>query len=177
MCVCVYTCNIYNPSLQHPLFHTQHASQGDLLTYVSNKQYADGTTGRLKEKDALWFFQQAIVALDYMHLLGFSSRDFKLENCGLVPGRLAERPLLKLMDFASSKVCVVGRGVLWGGMCCGAGCVVLRSVAIVYVAVGCVAAAVGCVSRLHVNDLCWCMYATASLSHNCFPLTHSGHKG
>lgn len=35
---------------------------------------------------------------------GFSSRDFKLENCGLVPGRMAERPLLKLMDFASSKV-------------------------------------------------------------------------
>lgn len=36
---------------------------------MTNKQYADGTTGRLKEKDALWFFQQAVVALDYMHLL------------------------------------------------------------------------------------------------------------
>lgn len=47
-------------------------------------------------------FPWHMVACD--HHQGFSSRDFKLENCGLVPGRMAERPLLKLMDFASSKV-------------------------------------------------------------------------
>lgn len=82
----------------------QYAPQGDLLKHVLKKRYTDGTAGRLKEDHARWFFQQAIVALDYMHLLGYCSRDFKLENCGLFPARNPDRPLLKLIDFATSKV-------------------------------------------------------------------------
>lgn len=51
------------------------------------------------------FVYQTQAVFMLIEFQGFSSRDFKLENCGLVPGRMAERPLLKLMDFASSKVC------------------------------------------------------------------------
>ncbi len=49
----------------------------------------------LSEKDARWFFKQLMLALDYCHKLGVSSRDIKLENTLLekAPGR---RPMLKL---------------------------------------------------------------------------------
>lgn len=56
--------------------------------------------GGLREAEARWFFQQLIVAVDYIHRMGVASRDIKLENT-LLDG--SPRPLIKICDFGYSK--------------------------------------------------------------------------
>ncbi|KAK9815300.1 hypothetical protein WJX72_001264 [[Myrmecia] bisecta] len=69
------------------------AAGGNLFEHVLRK-------GGLKEADARWFFQQLIIAVDYMHRMGVANRDLSLENTllGSEP-----RPLLKIGDFSYSK--------------------------------------------------------------------------
>lgn len=56
--------------------------------------------GGLRESEARWFFQQLIVAVDYIHRMGVANRDIKLENT-LLDG--SPRPLIKICDFGYSK--------------------------------------------------------------------------
>lgn len=71
-----------------------------MFNYVTTRRYPDGAAGRLKEPEARWYFQQLILAVDYLHKMvrvvrcqdvntssmqGVASRDIKLENCLLVP--------------------------------------------------------------------------------------------
>lgn len=53
-----------------------------------------------QETEARWFFQQVMIALDYLHRVGVVSRDIKLENTLLDGNR---RPLVKICDFGYSK--------------------------------------------------------------------------
>ena len=54
----------------------------------------------VQETEARWFFQQVMIALDYLHRVGVVSRDVKLENTLLDGNR---RPLVKICDFGYSK--------------------------------------------------------------------------
>lgn len=71
----------------------EYAPGGDMFEFVVRK-------GGLKENEARWFFQQLIVAVDYVHRMGVANRDIKLENT-LLDG--SARPLIKLCDFGYSK--------------------------------------------------------------------------
>lgn len=71
----------------------EYAAGGDMFEYVVAK-------GGLREAEARWFFQQLIVAVDYIHRVGVASRDIKLENT-LLDG--SPRPLIKICDFGYSK--------------------------------------------------------------------------
>eukprot|EP01026_Neomeris_dumetosa_P042194 TRINITY_DN35080_c0_g1_i3.p1 TRINITY_DN35080_c0_g1~~TRINITY_DN35080_c0_g1_i3.p1 ORF type:complete len:402 (-),score=14.21 TRINITY_DN35080_c0_g1_i3:636-1841(-) len=79
------------------LFHP-HVVQlrDDLLNYI--KKY-----GPLTEKRARWFCQQQVFALDYIHQMGVSNRDIKLENCLVSQPPDINKPILKLCDFGFSK--------------------------------------------------------------------------
>lgn len=57
-----------------PLVHThihavsmECATGGNLYEYVTTRQYEDGLRKRLKEDEARWYFQQLILAVDYLH--------------------------------------------------------------------------------------------------------------
>ncbi|KAL6778758.1 SNRK2B [Auxenochlorella protothecoides x Auxenochlorella symbiontica] len=69
------------------------AAGGDMFEYVVRK-------GGLRENEARWFFQQLLVAVDYIHRMGVANRDIKLENT-LLDG--SPRPLIKICDFGYSK--------------------------------------------------------------------------
>lgn len=71
----------------------EYAAGGDMFEYVVRK-------GGLRESEARWFFQQLIVAVDYIHRMGVANRDIKLENT-LLDG--SPRPLIKICDFGYSK--------------------------------------------------------------------------
>lgn len=71
----------------------EYAAGGDMFEYVVRK-------GGLRESEARWFFQQLIVATDYIHRMGVANRDIKLENT-LLDG--SPRPLIKICDFGYSK--------------------------------------------------------------------------
>lgn len=71
----------------------EYAAGGDMFEYVVRK-------GGLRESEARWFFQQLIVAVDYIHRMGVASRDIKLENTLLDS---SPRPLIKICDFGYSK--------------------------------------------------------------------------
>ncbi|KDD76995.1 protein kinase [Helicosporidium sp. ATCC 50920] len=71
----------------------EYAAGGDMFEYVVCK-------GGLRESEARWFFQQLIVAVDYIHRMGVANRDIKLENT-LLDG--SPRPLIKICDFGYSK--------------------------------------------------------------------------
>lgn len=43
------------------------ATGGNLYEYVTTRQYDDGVRKRLKEDEARWYFQQLILAVDYLH--------------------------------------------------------------------------------------------------------------
>ncbi|KAI7838415.1 hypothetical protein COHA_007788 [Chlorella ohadii] len=77
----------------HLVLVMEYAAGGDLAHYVAGK---NGVT----EAEARWFFQQLIVAVDYCHRMGVSSRDIKLQNI-LLDG--SPQPLIKLADFGFSK--------------------------------------------------------------------------
>ncbi len=51
----------------------EYAGGGSLFNYVQR-------AGRLREAAARWFFQQLVLALDYIHKKGVVVRDVKLEN-------------------------------------------------------------------------------------------------
>jgi serine/threonine-protein kinase SRK2 len=77
----------------HLCISMEYAAGGDMFEYVVKK-------GGLRENEARWFFQQLIVAVDYIHRMGVASRDIKLENT-LLDG--SPRPLIKICDFGYSK--------------------------------------------------------------------------
>lgn len=68
----------------------EYAQGGNLLRYVRN-------AGRLREREARWFFQQLVFAVDYSHRKGIASRDIKLDNCLLSDDK--PLPRLMLADF------------------------------------------------------------------------------
>ena len=61
----------------------EYAGGGSLFNYVQR-------AGRLREAAARWFFQQLVLALDYIHKKGVVVRDVKLENA-LLQVRLTKR--------------------------------------------------------------------------------------
>lgn len=71
----------------------EYCNGGDMLDYVVKR-------GGLPETSSRWFFQQLVSAVDYLHKMGFASRDIKLDNVLLDGSR---RPLMKLCDFGYSK--------------------------------------------------------------------------
>jgi serine/threonine-protein kinase SRK2 len=71
----------------------EYASGGDMFDYVLKR-------GGLCEDEARWFFQQLIVATDFVHRTGLANRDIKLENTLLDS---SPKPLIKLCDFGYSK--------------------------------------------------------------------------
>ncbi|PSC74454.1 sulfur stress regulator [Micractinium conductrix] len=77
----------------HLVLAMEYAAGGDLFHFVAARH-------GLPEEEARWFFQQLMIALDYCHRMGVTSRDIKLENT-LLDG--SDRPLIKLADFGFSK--------------------------------------------------------------------------
>ena len=71
----------------------EYADGGDMFDYVLKR-------GGLREHEARWFFQQLIVATDFIHQMGLANRDIKLENTLLDS---SPKPLIKLCDFGYSK--------------------------------------------------------------------------
>lgn len=82
----------------HLVLVMEYARCGDLFNHVHRHK-------GLTEKEAHWFFQQIVLALDYCHRMGVCIRDIKLENTLLDgPDRCAPNQLLvKLCDFGFSK--------------------------------------------------------------------------
>jgi serine/threonine-protein kinase SRK2 len=96
---------------------------GDVLSYVNSRG------GGLPEEDAQWLFQQLVVAMKFLHSLGATNREMKLDNkllcfvtregrndgdvdeCGENGTARVEsfsfltagRPILKMQDFSYSK--------------------------------------------------------------------------
>lgn len=68
---------------------------GTLLDHVKRM-------GRVDEEEARWYFQQIMIALDYLHRKEIASRDMKLQNV-LMCGEPHERPLLKVTGFGHAK--------------------------------------------------------------------------
>ena len=64
----------------------EYADGGDMFDYVLKR-------GGLQEHEARWFFQQLIVATDFIHQIGLANRDIKLENTLL---DTSPKPLIKL---------------------------------------------------------------------------------
>lgn len=99
--------------LNHRLLHHPHVIEFKKLLAVPGylsivMEYADGCSlfelvkqsKKLTPKIARWIFQQLIIAVDYCHRKGVSSRDIKCENILLhASGQL---PLVKLCDFGYS---------------------------------------------------------------------------
>lgn len=71
----------------------EYAPGGDMFDYVVRR-------GGLRESEARWFFQQLIIATDFVHRMGVANRDIKLENT-LLDG--SPKPLVKICDFGYSK--------------------------------------------------------------------------
>lgn len=71
----------------------EYAAGGDMFDYVVRR-------GGLRESEARWFFQQLIIATEFIHRMGVANRDIKLENT-LLDG--SPKPLIKLCDFGYSK--------------------------------------------------------------------------
>eukprot|EP01025_Chloroclados_australasicus_P032828 TRINITY_DN3335_c0_g1_i4.p1 TRINITY_DN3335_c0_g1~~TRINITY_DN3335_c0_g1_i4.p1 ORF type:complete len:448 (-),score=30.12 TRINITY_DN3335_c0_g1_i4:2787-4130(-) len=59
--------------------------------------------GVLTEAKARWFCQQQVFALDYIHRMGVTNRDIKLENCLVSQPAGMYKPILKICDFGFSK--------------------------------------------------------------------------
>lgn len=74
-------------------------------------EYVEGTTlldhvnsfGKLDEDEARWYFQQIMIALDYLHRKEIASRDMKLSNILLEDDEARPRPLLKVTGFGHAK--------------------------------------------------------------------------
>ncbi|KPF41180.1 serine/threonine-protein kinase, partial [Rhizobium sp. AAP43] len=77
----------------HLVLVLEYAPGGDLAEYVTKHRGLPEDVGR-------WFFQQLVIAVDYLHRMGVTSRDIKLENTLL---DCSPRPLIKLSDFGFSK--------------------------------------------------------------------------
>lgn len=77
----------------HVCIVMEYAAGGDLFDFVLRR-------GGLKEHEARWFFQQLIIAVDFVHKKGVVNRDIKLENTLLDS---SPKPLIKLCDFGYSK--------------------------------------------------------------------------
>ncbi|KAL4423944.1 hypothetical protein ABPG75_001245 [Micractinium tetrahymenae] len=77
----------------HLVLSMEYAAGGDLADFIRTRR-------GLSEDLARWFFQQLVIAVDYAHRMGVTSRDIKMENT-LLDG--SPRPLIKLADFGFSK--------------------------------------------------------------------------
>ena len=78
---------------KHVCIVMEYAAGGDLFDFVLRR-------GGLNEHEARWFFQQLIIAIDFVHKKGVVNRDIKLENTLLDS---SPKPLIKLCDFGYSK--------------------------------------------------------------------------
>ena len=70
---------------------------GNLCSYVKAKR-------RLTEDESKRIFFQILTAIEYLHSLGVSHRDIKLENV-----LFANEKDIKLIDFGFSTVCQAGK--------------------------------------------------------------------
>ena len=70
---------------------------GNLCSYVKAKR-------RLTEDESRRIFFQILQAIEYLHMLGVTHRDVKLENV-----LFADNKDIKLIDFGFSTVCQVGK--------------------------------------------------------------------
>ena len=99
--------------MNHRLLHHPHVIELHELFAVPGylaivMEYADGRSlfelvkrcRRLNCNMARWIFQQLIIAVDYCHRKGVSSRDIKCENILLNHG--CNTPIVKLCDFGYS---------------------------------------------------------------------------
>lgn len=99
--------------LNHRLLRHPHVIEFYKLFSIPNylgivMEFADGCSlfdmvkrfKRLNESMARWIFQQLIIAVDYCHRKGVSSRDIKCENILLNNG--SHFPIVKLCDFGYS---------------------------------------------------------------------------
>lgn len=73
----------------------EYVEGGTLLDYVKK-------VGKIDEDEARWYFQQLMIALDYLHRKEIASRDMKLQNV-LMCGEESQRPLLKVTGFGHAK--------------------------------------------------------------------------
>mmetsp|Transcript_10857 Transcript_10857/g.32543 ORF Transcript_10857/g.32543 Transcript_10857/m.32543 type:complete len:344 (+) Transcript_10857:974-2005(+) len=105
---------VHQSSLRHPfivglreVFLTQehlalvmdYAAGGNMFQYIQRHP-----ARCLTEVQALWMFQQTIIATDFCHKLGVANRDLKLENMLLdCDGSTGRRPMIKICDFGYSK--------------------------------------------------------------------------
>ena len=79
-------------SSNHLLMVMEYAGRGDLLQYVKNK-------GRLKEKEARYFFKQIVYGLGHCHWRSVLHRDVKLDNI-----LIDHDKGVKIWDFGVSKI-------------------------------------------------------------------------
>ncbi|KAF6250539.1 kinase-like domain-containing protein [Scenedesmus sp. NREL 46B-D3] len=89
------------PTNNHLNIVMEYANGGSLFDYV--KQHR-----RLPEKDARWFFQQMMIAVDYCHKKGVTNRDIKLENILLHHMQGRALSIVKLCDWGYSKLAEAG---------------------------------------------------------------------
>ncbi|GAB4823728.1 hypothetical protein N2152v2_010774 [Parachlorella kessleri] len=68
------------------------APDGDAMEYVQQQ-------GGLPEGEARWFFQQIVLAMDYLHAQGASCKDLRLEHAFLARQPGSPWPRLKLRHF------------------------------------------------------------------------------
>jgi serine/threonine-protein kinase SRK2 len=83
----------------HLVILMEYARGGTLAKYVRERR-------GLREDEALWYFRQIIVAVDYSHQLGVCNRDIKLDNTLLDKDPNTSdtgTPRVKLCDFGMSK--------------------------------------------------------------------------
>ncbi len=75
---------------------TQYANGGDLETLMKSKKI-------FSEDEALFYFTQLLIALEYLHKKGIVHRDLKPANI-LIDKPSEEINILKIGDFGISKV-------------------------------------------------------------------------
>lgn len=79
-------------SANHFLMVMEYAGKGDLLQHVKKK-------GRLREKEARYFFRNVLYGLGHCHCRSVLHRDVKLDNI-----LIDENKGVKICDFGVSKI-------------------------------------------------------------------------
>ncbi|KAK9811017.1 hypothetical protein WJX73_006755 [Symbiochloris irregularis] len=82
-------------TVRHLAIVMEYCAGGNMWQYVADNRGLD-------EDRARWFYQQLILALDYIHKMSVSNRDIKLENTLLDTSQPNTKPLLKVCDFGYS---------------------------------------------------------------------------
>lgn len=91
-------------STNHLLMVMEYAGKGDLLQHVNSR-------GRLKEKEARYFFRQILYGLGHWHCRSVLHRDVKLDNI-LIDSNMG----IKICDFGVSKIIKKAQKIVeqWG---------------------------------------------------------------